>query len=79
MGTTVHTKFSTHGHAHGQLLVAVHAAVPMQDSCVHSRMHLGRGRSQEEVLAELILVLEFPACESSAAVLVVLKDTDRKS
>ena len=70
MGTTVHTKFSTHGHAHGQLLVAVHAAVPMQDSCV---------RSQEEVLAELILVLEFPACESSAAVLVVLKDTDRKS
>ena len=49
---------------------AVHAAVPMQDSCV---------RSQEEVLAELILVLEFPACESSAAVLVVLKDTDRKS
>ena len=32
------------------------------------------GRSQEEVLAELILVLEFPACESSAAVLVVLTD-----
>ena len=51
MGTTVHTKFSTDGHAHGQL--AVHAAVPMQDTCVHSRMHLGRGRSQEEVLAEL--------------------------
>jgi hypothetical protein len=35
------------------ILVAVHAAVPMQDSCVHNRMHLGRGRSQEEVLAEL--------------------------
>jgi hypothetical protein len=37
------------------------------------------GRSQEEVLAELILVLEIPACESSAAVLVVLTDTGRKS
>jgi hypothetical protein len=38
------------------------------------------GRSQAEVLAEVILVLEFPARESTAAVLnlVVLTDTGRK-
>ena len=62
-------------------------------AAVHTAMQLSRcrtavytavciwagGRSQEEVLAELIMVLEFPACESSAAVLVVLTDTGRKS
>ena len=38
------------------------------------------GRSQGEVLAsEVILVLEFLACESTAAVLVVVTDTGRKS
>jgi hypothetical protein len=37
------------------------------------------GHSQGEVLAEVILVLEFLACESTATVLVVLTDTGRKS
>ena len=36
-------------------------------------------RNQGEVLAEVILVLEFLACESTAAVLVVVTDTGRKS